>query len=124
MSWQATAWAKSTRGHRSPGDKLVLMVLADYAVAQTWKCWPSQTTLAQDCGMSKRAVIGSLNELERRGFIQRVRRGNQYVVSVYRLNPTSQACVSEETSPTAPATAAVQVKFAKVEVKPTSHQEP
>ena len=41
MSWQASRWAKSQRGFDSPVEKLVLMVLADYADSERFECWPS-----------------------------------------------------------------------------------
>jgi DNA-binding transcriptional MocR family regulator len=86
------------------------MVLADYA-GPTWKCWPSIKTLAQDCEMTERAVIMSLNELERRGFIERVRRGNQHLPSSYLLNRTSQTSLPGNRSPKALAAEDEQVKF-------------
>ena len=91
MSWQATTWAKGTRGLRSVGDKLVLMILADYAHPETAEAFPSIRTLADDSGMTPRGVIKCLNSLEAQGFLGRVRKGNQYKPSVYRLMISSLA---------------------------------
>lgn len=86
MSWQATAWAKTTRGHRSHGEKLLLMILADYADPETWEAWPGQDRLAEDCEMSKRNIIYSLKSLQTGGFLTRIQRGNSYMRSRYQLH--------------------------------------
>lgn len=95
MSWQATAWAKRTRGHRSHGDKLVLFVLSDYADPETSNAFPSIHQIAADCEMSPRNVIRCLNALEAGEFISRVRKGNQYRQTIYRLNLLSHAASNE-----------------------------
>ena len=86
MSWKATGWAKETRGHRSMGQKFLLLVLADYAEPERNQCWPTVSTLAEDCMMSKRTIIRLLNSLEEQGFITRLQKGNQFTPSVYRVN--------------------------------------
>ncbi len=86
MSWQATAWAKATRDHRSHGEKLILFILADYAHPETWIAWPNIVTIAHDAEMSERNVKRCLHSLEERTFILRLRRGNQYITSEYLLN--------------------------------------
>lgn len=86
MSWQATWWAKGTRGHQSPSSKLVLMILADYAHPETHEAWPSVVQLAADCEISRRSVLRCLKSLESLGFVSRVRRGNQYHGSTYLVN--------------------------------------
>ena len=109
MSWQATAWAKATRDHRSHGEKLILFILADYAHPETWVAWPSIATLGNDAEMSDRNVKRCLQSLETRNFILRLQRGNQYVTSEYLLRGPgvdiakyvpSNASVSAITSPT------------------------
>lgn len=85
MSWQATAWAKATRDHRSHGEKLILFILADYAHPETWIAWPSILTLANDAEMSDRNVKRCLHSLEERQFIIRLQRGNQWRTSEYLL---------------------------------------
>lgn len=90
MSWQATSWAKETRGHRSFGQKLLLMILADYAHPDNWHAWPTQEMLAEHCEMSRRQVIRILKELENKGFIKVLRGGRHNVgPSIYLLNPQS-----------------------------------
>jgi hypothetical protein len=86
MSWEATAWAKKTRGHVSYGCKLLLLVLADYHNPERGVAWPSQATLAEDCEMPIRTVKWCLKQLELMGFITRIQRGNQYRASQYLLN--------------------------------------
>lgn len=85
MSWQATAWAKATRDHRSHGEKLILFILADYAHPETWIAWPSISTLSNDAEMSDRNVKRCLHSLEDRQFIIRLQRGNQWRTSEYLL---------------------------------------
>lgn len=99
MSWQATRWAKQTRGHRSPGEKLLLMTLADYADTEKSQAYPSIAQLVEDCGMSARTVISSLQELCKRGFLQRLARGNQFQPSVYQVLVQSSADVSAAAAP-------------------------
>ena len=86
MSWKATGWAKETRGHRSMGQKFLLLVLADYAEPERNECWPAMNKLAEDCMMSKRTIIRCLNSLEEQGFITRLQKGNQFIPSRYRVN--------------------------------------
>ena len=87
MSWEATYWAKKTRGHRSGGEKLLLMVLSDYAnKAMDYQCWPSIKLLAEDCESTEKSIINNLNSLEKRGFITRLNKGNQWQPSRYRVN--------------------------------------
>jgi DNA-binding Lrp family transcriptional regulator len=86
VSWQASAWAKKTRGLRSIGDKLLLMILAEYAHPETGECWPSQQSLADDSGMTPRNVIRCLNSLQESGFITRSQKGNQHRPSLYMLH--------------------------------------
>ena len=84
MSWQATAWAKTTRDHRSHGEKLVLFILADYA--RPWIAWPSIKMIAKDAEMHQVSVKRCLRSLQERNFIIRLRRGNQYQTSLYLMN--------------------------------------
>lgn len=51
----------------------VLRVLADRADTKG-RCFPSQETLAEDCGLSPRSVFTALKELEATGWIIRARR--------------------------------------------------
>lgn len=72
MSFQAQTAVAAIRGLK-PLDKLLLLTLANYAGADG-SCFPSQTTLAADTGMSERAVRGHLADLEAQGMIQRTAR--------------------------------------------------
>src|SRR5437016_5469423 len=72
MSWQATAWAvEQTTG--SPGAKLMLLTLANYA-DDTGCCWPSQETLARDTEQSLDSVQRYLKKLEKLNLIRKVTR--------------------------------------------------
>ena len=93
MSWEATAWAKRTRGHRSHGEARLLLVLADYAQPNTHEAWPSQQALADDCEMTDRNVRYCLDSLTKRGFLSVVRKGNQYQPTLYQL------AVAQESEP-------------------------
>ena len=86
MSWQATSWAKRTRGHVSSTDKLLLMILADYADPESNIAWPSRKILAQDAGLSERTITRCLKHLEDTGLIQRISKANQYQSNRYLLN--------------------------------------
>ena len=86
MSWEATAWAKKTRGHKGLASKVLLLVLADYHDDERGFAWPSQRRLADDCEMSIRTVKYALNWLEDAGFITTLQRGNQHQETRYRLN--------------------------------------
>ncbi|WP_398483577.1 helix-turn-helix domain-containing protein [Tardiphaga sp.] len=70
MSWQATAWALKQRT-RSPGCKLMLLTLANYA-DDTGCCWPSQETLSHDTEQSVDSVQRYLKKLERLGLIRKI----------------------------------------------------
>lgn len=94
LSWQATSWAKATTGHRSHGDKLLLMILADYAHPETWEAWPNQETLAEHCEMSKSGIVRSLNSLSAGGFITRIQKGNQHQCSIYKIGAGAHSCES------------------------------
>lgn len=71
MSHDATNWAIKQRGLK-PAVKLLLWQLADRHNKDTKRCDPSQDGLAEDCEMSRSSVVRHLEELERRGLIQRV----------------------------------------------------
>ena len=86
MSWKATGWAKESTGHKSAGEKFLLLVLADYAEPERCECWPSIQKLAADCMVSRRTIMRNLDDLEQRGYITRLNKGNQYVTSLYRVN--------------------------------------
>ena len=87
MSWQASAWAKTTRGFkRWPNCKLLLMILADYHNDESGTAWPTQATLSADCEMPMRTIQRCLTQLQKMGLISVVRKGNQYQPTIYSLN--------------------------------------
>lgn len=69
MSVEAIAWASKQRTG-SPGAKLVLIALANYA-NDRGQCWPSQATLAMWTEQSERTIRTHLATLESMGLIIR-----------------------------------------------------
>lgn len=87
MSVQAITKALALAGI-SPSEKLVLLVLANYA-DERLECWPSQVVLAADTCMTDRGVRKILAALEERGMVSRLerRRGDGYrAADLIRLN--------------------------------------
>src|SRR5712691_5446424 len=68
----------------SAGDKMTFAMLLSYAW-QNDSCFPGQTRLAQDLGLSDRSVRTHLKALERNGLLAIKRRG-QGKTNVYELN--------------------------------------
>lgn len=66
MSMEAIRWARSCRG-LTPTQKLVLLVLAD--AARDGVCWMGAAALADDTGLSDRAVRTALHDLIEAGAI-------------------------------------------------------
>jgi hypothetical protein len=72
MSFQAMTWAV---GQVLPArDKLVLLLLANYASSEDGSCYPSLDTLARQCGMARSTVKASLVSLAEGGLIEIHRR--------------------------------------------------
>lgn len=69
MSHQAVTWAYK-QDIKPAGAKFILVTLANYADGDGY-CFPGQKTLANDTGMSDRAVRNHLDRLERDGIIVR-----------------------------------------------------
>ncbi len=69
MSWQATVWALEAK-EVTPTQKLVLICLANYADGKG-VAFPGQKRLAEDCGVSDRAVRSNLAKLEELGYLTR-----------------------------------------------------
>lgn len=84
----ALAWQISFPG--KPAKKLVLLSLADSTNAAHDYTWPSYDTIAERCGISRRAVINAVNELEAEGIVTREARykpGSRLRTSnAFRLN--------------------------------------
>jgi len=68
-----TALAMQQKGLK-PASKIVLYWLADHHNGETGRCFPSLSTLARECEMSKAAVARHLTELEKMGLIVRHKR--------------------------------------------------
>ena len=85
MGWRLANWARSTRGHKSGASKLCLITMATYADDDKGICWTSAATLAGDCECTTRQIYDHLRELQGRGFIEQVTRGNSHGSSSYRF---------------------------------------
>ena len=72
MSFQAMALAVKIKTD-SPTDKLVLMMLANYA-SEDLQSYPSYATLARECCMSDRAVIVAMGRLRKQGLVTWIKR--------------------------------------------------
>lgn len=72
MSVQAITAAMAIR-NASPSEKLLLLVLANYA-DEHMRCWPSQRRLADDTCLTDRTIRKLLSDLEQRGIITRTER--------------------------------------------------
>lgn len=70
--------------------KLVYEQLLSFMWFRSDRCWPSQATLAQGTGYSRRTVIRAVQELYERGYIECVRRGLGQTNN-YFVNPLSFA---------------------------------
>ena len=68
----------------SAGDKMTFAMLLSYAWQNDY-CFPGQTRLAQDLGLSDRSVRTHLKSLELNGLLAIKRRG-QGKTNVYELN--------------------------------------
>ena len=96
MSYSATKWAWKQR--LKPLDKIVLLSLADRA-NESYECWPSMQTLADDCGMCRKSVFNSIVKLEEKQLIFVERRmsshgksSNIYTMSM-TIKPVKRPCV-------------------------------
>ena len=92
MSHHMTALAMQQKGLK-PVTKIVLYWIADHHNSETDACFPSLATLADECELSKRAVQGHIDALEKLGVLTRVQRkranGSQ-TSNGYLLNLTKQ----------------------------------
>lgn len=78
MSVQAMSWAIEQRRVMDPTARHLLLCMANYADKQGRNVWAAASTLAEDTGLSERAVRMKRQLLEEIGVI---RRGNQAVVA-------------------------------------------
>jgi DNA-binding transcriptional ArsR family regulator len=70
----------------SPKAKIVYEQLLSYMWFKSERCFPSQQTIADATGYSRRSVIRALTELYERGYIEKWRRGQGYT-NYYFINP-------------------------------------
>jgi DNA-binding MarR family transcriptional regulator len=81
-------------------SKLVLLSLADNANNQGI-AWPSVTTIAARCGLSRRAVIANLAELEKRGLVRAEKRAGKGTKYTLQLVNEGYQCISRTGDPDA-----------------------
>lgn len=87
--------------------KLILMVLADHASDEGF-CFPSQTTLAQECSLSTRQLRTVLHSLEDDGWFQVLQLGNgrgkrtEYLINVRKFRAESSYGKEEVSIPLSP----------------------
>lgn len=72
----------------SPRAKIVYEQLLSYMWFKSDRCWPSQQTLAEATGYSRRTIIRALQDLYNRGYIEKWRRGLGKT-NCYFINPIS-----------------------------------
>lgn len=78
----------------TPAKKLVLLLLADMTNTNGETAWPSYDKMAQMCGLSRRAAIKAVNELEAEGYLTRTARyktGGLRTSNLFRLSETFMA---------------------------------
>ena len=84
MSFQAMAWAVQQKCD-SPGSKLVLLLLANYA-DEKGECYPSQKHLGEMCGCSRVTVNKHIQKLEKDNFITIKKGASVFSYNIYRLH--------------------------------------
>ena len=84
MSWQASEWAKKTRGHRNGSQKKVLLILAEEHREKWGYTWISYDVLAGHAEMSRRNLRRHLKNLETDGYIE-IHRGSHHTATKFRL---------------------------------------
>ena len=85
MSFQAMAWA--IKQHLPCQDKMVLLVLANYADNRA-TCYPSVKRLSTDCGLSTSQIRKCVARLEKLKLVQRYMQMRSYgqTVNIYGMN--------------------------------------
>ena len=76
-------------GPQNSTDRFVLLAIADFANYEG-TAWPSVTTLAEKCSMTKRTILRAIARLEEQGYLERKRRqrtSNLYQIICDRLTP-------------------------------------
>ena len=85
MSWLISGRVKNLKVGDSTA-KFILLVLSDYANAETGECFPSLNTLAEKCEVHRATVVRKLDFLEEHNFILRKKRHNNSTVYTILLN--------------------------------------
>lgn len=87
MCFESMAWAVKQSTANS-GQKLVLLMLADFANSETGQCNPSHAKLAERCCMSVASIKRHIDDLAESGFLEKqaVFRDNIQKSNQYRLN--------------------------------------
>lgn len=82
----------------TPGEKLVLVILANHADDKGF-CFPSYGTLAQECSMTRRAVIRIVRALEVKQLLKRKKRfpSNGYNLLVTVCHQRGKGVVTQKT---------------------------
>jgi hypothetical protein len=102
MSWQATGYVKplrvsSTGKEITRGEKLVLLLLADYIHPDTGVAWPSMETIADEAMYERRQVLRILESLETKGFIT-IERSEGKTTNRYRICGVVTKCHNKKKS--------------------------
>lgn len=100
MSFQAMAWA--AKQELKCGPKMVLMMLAHHANNKSNDCHPSLQTLADECGLSRRAVCRYCSDLENEGLITRKGRAQNgaQISNIFTLNIGGEVVTDSPTTVT------------------------
>lgn len=83
-------------GGLEPIDKLILMLLADYANEKTYECFPSQARLAEECNRSRRVINERIAYLCSQNLIAKVGWAGQ--ARKYKMFPLEGTNQSEKTA--------------------------
>jgi DNA-binding MarR family transcriptional regulator len=86
----AAAWQTETATHT---EKLVLLALADNA-NDSGECWPSISTIAKKCSLSRQGVLNQIGRLEASKLVKSARvngRVNRYTVTIKPVNAVDQS---------------------------------
>ena len=98
MSIQAVAWVLDRVRGLKPTERVVLIVLANYADRENASCWPSVRTIADCCELMPETVRLTLRKLEVKGLIRSeqtyrdngAKSTNRYSLSILEAPPVGQ----------------------------------
>lgn len=116
MSFEALTWAVKQNTANS-GQKLVLLMLANYTNPDTGQCNPSQKRLAEKCCMSLASVKRHIDGLEEAGFLTVVNnyRNGSLIACQYELHLSSN-CTNPQSDLSQPL-AQIELQKHKVETR-------